>query len=215
MSLNDRGNGTDSAARPRDPESHSSAAALLLIDVINDLDFEGAEQMLPEAIKAAEAISALKARAKEAGIPIIYVNDNFGHWRSDFREVAHYCSTNGDRGRLLIDRLDPADDDYFVLKPKHSGFYNTTLETLLRHLGVRRLIMTGFSAHVCVLFTAGEAYMRDFSLYVPNDCVASPTSEQNEAALNYMERVLKVDVTPSSSLDLAALAGESSVDSLQ
>ena len=215
MSLNNRHNGTDTASKPRDPESHSSEAALLLIDVINDLDFEGADQMLPEAIKAAEAISNLKVRAKEAGIPIIYVNDNFGHWRSDFREVAHYCSTNGDYGSLLIDRLEPADDDYFVLKPKHSGFFNTTLETLLRHLGVHRLIMTGFSAHVCVLFTAGDAYMRDFSLYAPVDCVASPTPEQNEAALNYMENVLKVDVTPSTALDLETLAEESSVDSLR
>lgn len=196
----------DHDGMPLDPSSHEATTALLLIDVINDLDFEGSERMLPDALKAADAISALKSRAKASGIPVIYVNDNFGHWRSDFREVAHYCSTNGDYGRQLIERLAPDDDDFFVLKPKHSGFYNTTLETLLRHLGVRRLILTGFSAHVCVLFTAGDAYMRDFALYAPEDCTASPTPEENEAALAYMKRVLKVDLSPSAELDLDALA---------
>ena len=196
----------DSDGMPLDPSSHEATTALLLIDVINDLDFEGSERMLPDALKAADAISALKSRAKASGIPVIYVNDNFGHWRSDFREVAHYCSTNGDYGRQLIERLAPDDDDFFVLKPKHSGFYNTTLETLLRHLGVRRLILTGFSAHVCVLFTAGDAYMRDFALHAPEDCTASPTPEENEAALAYMKRVQKVDLTPSTELDLDALA---------
>ena len=202
----DRNGHERSGGVPRDASSHDATTALLLIDVINDLDFEGAERMLPDALKAADAISALKSRAKGAGIPVIYVNDNFGHWRSDFREVAHYCSTNGDYGRQLIERLAPDDDDFFVLKPKHSGFYNTTLETLLRHLGVRRLILTGFSAHVCVLFTAGDAYMRDFALYAPEDCTASPTTEENEAAMAYMKRVLKVDLTPSTELDVDALA---------
>ncbi len=204
--------GADGAAKPRDPQSHTADAALLLIDVINDLDFEGAEQMIPAALEAAEAIAALKVRAQDAQIPIIYVNDNFGHWRSDFREVAHYCSKNGEYGRMLIERLAPADDDYFVLKPKHSGFYNTTLETLLRHLGVRRLILTGFSAHVCVLYTAADAYMRDFVLNAPRDCIASPTREETEVALTYMERVQKVDLTPSTALDLEALAGASPMD---
>ncbi len=204
--MNHDRNGNDAAGKPRNPLSHSAGAALLLIDVINDLDFDGAEQMLPDALEAADAIAALKTRAKQANIPIIYVNDNFGHWRSDFREVAHYCSTNGDHGRLLLERLAPADDDYFVLKPKHSGFYNTTLETLLRHLGVRRLILTGFSAHVCVLFTAGDAYMRDFALHAPEDCTASPSPAENSVALAYMKRVLKVDLTPSTALDLEALA---------
>lgn len=197
--------GADAAGKPRNPKKHASPTALLVIDVINDLDFEGAERMLPDALKAADAITALKRRAKAASIPIIYVNDNFGHWRSDFREVANYCTTNGKYGRLLIDRLAPDDDDFFVLKPKHSGFYNTTLETLLRHLGVRRLILTGFSAHVCVLFTAGDAYMRDFELHAPEDCTASPSPEENAVALTYMRRVLKVDTTASAALDLEAL----------
>lgn len=193
------------ADRPKNPSQHSSSAALLLIDVINDLDFEGSEKMLPYALQAADRIADLKSRAKKIGMPVIYVNDNFGHWRSDFREVADYCSLEGKPGRKLVERLRPEDDDYFVLKPRHSGFYDTTLGTLLRHLGVRRLILTGFSGHICVLFTAADAYMRDFELYVPEDCTASPEPEHNDIALAYMKMALKVDPTPATALDLVEL----------
>jgi nicotinamidase-related amidase len=177
-----------------------------LIDVINDLDFEGSEKMLPYALEAADRIAELKARAKQIDIPVIYVNDNFGHWRSDFKEVADYCSREGKPGRKLVERLRPEDDDYFVLKPRHSGFYDTTLGTLLRHLGAHRLILTGFSGHMCVLLTAADAYMREFELYVPEDCTASPETEHNDIALAYMRMALKIDSTPSTTIDLDKLA---------
>lgn len=195
-----------SADRPKNPNQHSSNAALLLIDVINDLDFEGSEKMLPYALEAADRIAELKARAKQIDLPVIYVNDNFGHWRSDFREVADYCSLEGKPGRKLVERLRPEDDDYFVLKPRHSGFYDTTLGTLLRHLGAQRLILTGFSGHMCVLLTAADAYMREFELYVPEDCTASPEPEHNDIALAYMRMALKIDSTPSTAIDLEKLA---------
>ena len=199
------GIGPMNAGGPKNPVQHESNAALLLIDVINDLDFEGSESMLPYALQAADKIAALKSRAKRLDMPVIYVNDNFGHWRSDFREVADYCSLEGKPGRKLVERLRPEDDDYFVLKPRHSGFYDTPLGTLLRHLGVQRLILTGFSGHICVLFTAADAYMRDFELFVPEDCTASPAPDQNEIALAYMKSALKVDATPSDRLDLKEL----------
>lgn len=190
---------------PSSPDQNTSPTALLLIDVINDLDFPGSEHMLPAAVAAAERIRALKRRARSHGIPVIYVNDNFGHWRSDFHEITRFIREEGKHGGELVDRLHPDEDDYFVLKPRHSAFYNTTLETLLRHLDARRLILTGFSAHVCVLMSASDAYIRAYELFVPSDCTASPTARQNENALSYMAEVFDVDTQPSEELDLDRL----------
>ena len=145
---------------------------LLLIDVINDLEFDGGEALLAAALPMAERLAALKRRARAAGIPAIYVNDNFGRWRSDFRTLLNHCRRDGVRGRPVVERLLPESDDYFVLKPKHSGFFSTTLDTLLEYLRASTLILTGLTADNCVLFTASDAYLRDFQLVVPPDCVA-------------------------------------------
>lgn len=184
----------------------SSAAALVLVDVINDLEFEGGDELLRHAVPAAERIAALKARAREAGVPVIYANDNFGRWRSDFREVVEHCLRDDVRGRPVARLLRPDAEDYFVLKPKHSAFFATTLDTLLQYLGTRHMILAGIAGDVCVLFTASDAYMRDLHLHIPADCTASISEEENRRALAYMERVLGADTTPSAELDLEALA---------
>lgn len=185
-----------------------SPVALLLIDVINDLEWEGGEQMLEQVLTMAKHIAALARRAREAGIPIVYVNDNYGKWQSDFRQVVDHCLTDGVRGQPLAELLHPADDDYFVLKPKHSGFYSTTLDTLLDYLGAKTLILTGIAANNCVLFTASDAFMRDFNLVVPPDCVASADAETNRVAVEQMRTVLHADTTASAELDLEALKRE-------
>jgi nicotinamidase-related amidase len=184
--------------------------ALLLIDMINDLEFEGGENVAKAATVAAERIAALKAKAKERGIPVIYANDNFGKWRSDFREVVKHCLEDGVRGQRLAELLRPDREDYFVLKPKHSAFFETTLATLLEHLGARHLILTGITADICVLFTASDAYMRDYDVHVPADCVASLEDVDTRQALRYMQRVLHADVTASTELDLDAMMAEAS-----
>jgi nicotinamidase-related amidase len=180
-------------------------AALLLIDVINDLEFEGGERLIKHALPMAERLAALKQRAKEAGIPAIYVNDNFGKWRSDLRGLIRHCLDEDVRGKPIVERLRPDDDDYFVLKPKHSAFFSTTLETLLSYLNARNLIITGIAGNICVLFSANDAYMRDFDLFIPEDCVASNEAEENRLALEQMQKVLKADITPSTKLNLGDL----------
>jgi len=184
-----------------------SEAVLLLIDVINDFDFEEGEQLLKLALPVGKNIAELKKRAKAAGIPSIYVNDNFGRWQSDFKKIVAHCSREDAKGKSFVKLLLPDDDDYFVLKPKHSGFYSTTLELLLTHLGAKNLILTGIAGNNCVLFTANDAYMRDFKLFIPADCVVSNTEEENQHALEQMETVLKADVTVASKLNLNALSG--------
>jgi len=143
----------------------------------------------------------LKRRAQEAGIPVIYVNDNFGRWKSDFRHTVNHCAQHG-RGRDVVKLLRPEKSDYFVLKPKHSGFFSTTLETLLRYLETQTLILTGIAGNFCVLFTANDAYMRDFNLFVPSDCTVSNTKKENESALGLMKKFLKADTRLSSGIAL-------------
>jgi nicotinamidase-related amidase len=179
--------------------------ALLLIDVINDLEFDGGEALLTQALPMAAQLALLKRRAKQAGIPAVYVNDNFGRWQSDFAKLLAHCLHDGVRGQPLAKRLRPEPDDYFVLKPKHSGFYSTTLDLLLRALKVTTLLLTGLTGDICVLFTANDAYMRDYHLVVPADCVASVDPTENQHALSHMQRVLKADIRPSTALDLHAL----------
>lgn len=191
----------------KNPDLHGSAPdkseiALLLIDVINDLDFPEANQLLRYARPMARKLLRLKERAKKAGIPVIYVNDNFGRRQSDFRRQVQHCLRESSRGHEIVSLLRPEEDDYFVLKPKHSGFFSTTLETLLRYLGSHTLIITGIAGNFCVLFTANDAYMRDYGLIIPSDCTASNSAEENREALALMRKFLKADTRPSAKLRL-------------
>ncbi|MEY2545814.1 MAG: hypothetical protein QOG48_931 [Verrucomicrobiota bacterium] len=178
-----------------------SKTALLIVDVINDLDFPEAKQLMRYAPTMARKLAKLKARAKRAGIPCVYVNDNFGRWRSDLRSLVEHCRKG--KAKEIVDLLRPEQDDYFVLKPKHSGFFSSTLETLLRYLGAERLIITGIAGNYCVLFTANDAYMRDYKLIVPSDCTVSNTARENRAALKLMKNYLKAEVKPSPKLKLS------------
>jgi nicotinamidase-related amidase len=183
----------------------TSPTALLLVDVINDMEFETGNRLLEHALPAARRLAALARRARDLGIPVIYANDNFGRWRSDFSEVVRHCLEDGVRGEPIARLLQPEPDDYFVLKPKHSAFYETTLELLLRYLEVDRVILGGFSGDICVLFTAGDAHMRDLHLHIPEDCVASANPRENARILAYMKRNLDAQTTPSGEIDLEAL----------
>jgi nicotinamidase-related amidase len=182
-----------------------SSVALLLIDVINDLEFGGGEELLRHALPMSKNLAELKRRAKEAGVPVIYVNDNFGKWQSDFKRILEHVLEDDVRGRPLAERLRPAEDDYFVLKPKHSGFFSTTLDILLDYLQAKTLVLTGLTGDICVLFTAHDAYMRDFNLVIPADCVASNDPRENEHTLRKMADLMDADIRPSAEVDFEAL----------
>jgi len=182
-----------------------SAVALLIIDCINDLEFPEGDQLLRYALPMARQIRSLKERARSAKVPVIYVNDNFGRWQSNFNNQVEHCLNDGVRGQPIVELLTPDVDDYFVLKPKHSGFYSTALDVLLEYLAVRTVILTGVAGNICVLFTANDAYLRDYHLVVPADCVASNTEQENRTALDEMAKVLKADTRGSTELDLAKL----------
>jgi nicotinamidase-related amidase len=187
-----------------------SEVAVLLIDVINDLEFPEGDQLLEFAVPMSDRISALCEQARVRSVPVIYVNDNFGRWRSDFHSLVEHCLQDDVRGRGIAGQLRPKSADYFVLKPKHSGFHATPLQILLEHLGARTLILAGMATNICVLFTANDAYQRDYRLIVPEDCSAANTLELHRQALQQMKTVLKAEIGRSSEIDWEQLAQGSS-----
>ena len=178
----------------------TSAVALLLIDVINDLEFPEGRALLRHALPMARRLARLKQQAKQRGAAVIYVNDNFGRWRSDFKSQVEHCLHDGVTGRQIVELLKPAADDYFVLKPAHSGFFSTTLDLLLKHLQATTVVLTGLATNICVLFTANDAYLRGYQIVVPRDCVAANSERLTKDALIQMQAVLKANISTSRSL---------------
>jgi nicotinamidase-related amidase len=187
---------------------HECAVALLLIDVINDLEFEDGDKLSAAAVPAAGNIARLKLKAKIKGVPCVYVNDNFGQWQSDFKHLISSCVRAGVRGAQIAKQLVPQQDDYFVLKPRHSGFFQTPLDLLLRDLHARKLILCGLTTDSCVLFTANDAYLRGFEILVPSDCSASMTSSRHTTALGQMRRTLKASTIESTRIDFKKLLNQ-------
>ncbi len=153
----------------------------------------------------APRLAALVRRARTARIPVIYVNDNFGRWQSDWHKVIDHCLAPGAPGRRVVELLRPEESDYFVLKPKHSGFFSTTLDLLLLHIGVQTVLLAGLAADICILFTANDAYMRGYGVVVPRDCVAANTRRKTEFTLAQIRDVLKGRTPASRSLTVPVL----------
>jgi nicotinamidase-related amidase len=177
-------------------------SALVILDMITDMDFADASALQLHAAEVATKILKLRDAADKAGLPVIYVNDNFGEWHSErYRLVERALAGGG--GREFVAKLAPRDGDYFIIKPQFSGFYATNLPVLLPKLGVDRLVLTGMAADICVLFTAADAHMRDYELWVPEDAVAAQTSERRRWALEIMKHSMGAEVRPTNRLSLA------------
>lgn len=176
---------------PQLPALPRARTVLLLVDLINPLDFDGAERLAAPALQAAAAVAALKRDAAERGVPAIYVNDNFGHWRSDFRGLVAVCRRAGGAAAVLARLIAPRAADFTVLKPRHSGFHATPLRLLLERMGARRLVVAGLATDLCVQCTATDAFQLGFGLWVPADCSAAETPQRHAAALAWMARALK------------------------
>ena len=184
---------------------HECAVALLLIDVINDLEFDGGEVLAKAALPMARNIARLKQEAKKWGVPCLYVNDNFGQWQSDFKHLVTRCAQDNVRGAPISRELAPEPDDYFVLKPRHSGFFQTPLDLLLRDLHAKKLILCGLATDSCVLFTANDGYLRSFEILVPEDCSAAVSKSRHLSALGQMRRTVKACTAVSVQIDFEQL----------
>jgi nicotinamidase-related amidase len=176
--------------------------ALLIVDVINLFDFPRGAALARRALLPARRIRRLRDRAHARGVPVIYVNDNWGRWRSDFKSIVADCSRTDRPGAPIAELLTPTARDFFVLKPHLSGFHETPLDTLLQGGGVRTVVIVGFAADNCVFFTAVEAHMRDYNVAVPSDCCASEVDEERRHALAKMRKFLDADTSASRHLRL-------------
>ncbi len=172
--------------------------AMLVLDMFSDFQFEDGPRLARLAVPVAQRIRALKAPLTGQGVPCIYVNDNLGRWRSDFQGVVRRAE--GSLGTAVAHLLQPGEQDYCLLKPKHSGFFGTPLETVLETLGARTLILTGTTTPQCILFTATDAYVREYRLVVPSDCVTALTRKQQQLALYFLDSVLGARVCRSGSI---------------
>ncbi|MGN6621588.1 MAG: cysteine hydrolase family protein [Sphingomonas sp.] len=189
---------------PRAPGS----AALVLLDILNPLDFPGASALRDAAVGLVDPLLRLRDIADGVGVPVVYVNDNHGAWHAE--RSALVDAVRDSPGAILATMLAPRDHDFFVIKPQFSGFYATTLSALLPRLGVDRLILTGIAADICVLFTAADAHMREYKLWVPRDAVAGEDADRTHWALGIMKKAMGAETRPTDTLSLAAwLAGQS------
>ena len=176
----------------------NSKSALVIIDFVTDFDFEDGEMLFKHARPAAKRLSQLKQRANKAKVPIIYINDNYGKWQTDFEHQAKDIEEYSPKGRQIIELLRPEKDDYYVLKPQRSGFYETPLAVLLEALGVSKLVISGLTTDICVLFTAHDAYMRGFEITIASDCCAAVKPAHHRTALELMKRVAEAAIMPAS-----------------
>lgn len=172
-----------------------SRKVLLLVDFINPLTFDGAEDIADAAVEAARATARLKRAFHAQGACVIYVNDNFGQWRSDVGTLRRECQRAGGAAAELARLLAPSKPDLLILKPRHSGFYATPLDLLLEQLGAKELVITGLATDYCVKCTAMDAYVRGYRVVVPEDCTAAESPARKREALAWMKEVLKARVT--------------------
>lgn len=183
------------------PAPVKANTAILVLDMISDFDFEDGDKLYRKALKAAENLSDLRTRAKKAGVPVIFVNDNFGKWNEDFAAYAESVRTSSEKGRKIIEMIGPEDGDYHILKPQRSAFYATPLGVLLLTLNVSNLILTGVTTDICVLFTAHDAYMRGYQMQIPSDCTAAIKESHHKNALEFLKRVIDADVRAGKEID--------------
>lgn len=183
------------------PAPVKANTAILVLDMISDFDFEDGDKLYRKALKAAEKLSDLKSRAKSAGVPVIFVNDNFGKWNEDFAAYAESVRTTSAKGRRIIEMIGPESGDYHILKPQRSAFYATPLGVLLLTLNVSNLILTGVTTDICVLFTAHDAYMRGYQMQIPSDCTAAIKESHHKNALEFLKRVIDADVRAGKEID--------------
>ena len=176
------------------------ASALVVIDMLSTYDFPDAEKLVPSAADVVPNISSLIARAQDEDVPIIYVNDNSGDWNSSADELLD-AGLKGEHPEL-VEPLRPPEDASFVIKAKHTIFYGTPLEHLLKTEEIDRLVLTGQVTEQCVLYSALDAYVRDIEVAVPPDASAFIHRDLHEAALKMMETNMDADVSPTADVTL-------------
>jgi nicotinamidase-related amidase len=186
---------------------HRSPVVLLLVDVVNHFEFPDGGAILKNALQIAPRLARLKERARDSNIPVVYVNDNFGQWRSDAGKLLAHCLRTDCAGKPFVEAIQPDEQDYCVLKPMHSGFFQTPLDLLLRHLGASSIILAGIATNSCILCTAHDANMREFKVTVVSDCWAARSAREHNEAIENLREMADARVVTLSALRLRTSKG--------
>jgi nicotinamidase-related amidase len=169
-------------------------SALIVVDMLNEYDHEDAEALVVNVRAALPAMQGLVERAADEETPIIYVNDNYGDWSAGRPEIVERAI--GGSARDLVEPIAPGEGTWFISKARHSIFYETQLEYLLREQEIDRVVLIGQVTEQCILYSALDAYVRHFGVAVPHDAVAGIHEDLADAALRMMERNMRADVVP-------------------
>ncbi len=172
--------------------------ALLIIDMVNDFVLPGAPLEVPETRRIVPVIVREIEIARAAGRPVIFVCDAHAPDDKEFSKFgwpAH--AVKGTKGAEIITELTPEKGDVVIHKTTYSGFFGTDLDRTLKLLGVGSLRLTGDVTHICILFTASDAVLRDYTVSLVEDGIAGISREDHEAAIRIMKNVLNVAVVPS------------------
>jgi nicotinamidase-related amidase len=183
-------------------------SALIVIDMLNAYEHDDAEPLTRSVERALPQMRALIERAQREDVLTIYVNDNFGAWNSDRDELVRTALAG--RFPHLVEPLTPSEDTLFVIKARHSIFFQTPLEYLLAQEDVERIVLIGQVTEQCILYSALDAYIRHLSVVVPNDAVAHIHADLAEPALRMMEVNMAAEVCPADECRLERRASTSS-----
>lgn len=183
--------------RRREPDGEQGGkTALLVVDMLNPYEHEDSEQLAEHVAAVLPGVETLLEGAATAEVPVIYVNDNFGDWNSSAEELAERAKAGAHPD--LVEPVLPSEDASFVIKARHSTFYETPLEYLLDQMDVARLVLAGQVTEQCILYSALDAYVRHFRVTIPTDAVAAIHDHLAEAALELMERNMRAELRPAS-----------------
>jgi nicotinamidase-related amidase len=169
-----------------------SRTALVVVDMLNPYDHEDAGELADNVARTIEPMRALIERAGKNGVEVVYVNDNYGDWNSSQEELAQRA-LDGERSDL-VEAILPPEGASFVIKARHSIFFETPLEYLLRQKEIERVVLVGQVTEQCILYSALDAYVRHLEVAIPRDAVAHIHEDLADAALTMMERNMSAEV---------------------
>jgi nicotinamidase-related amidase len=175
--------------------------ALVVVDMLNSYEHDDAEPLIRSVREVLPRIASLIERARSEGVEVIYVNDNYGAWNQGRSELVDRVSAGPHRD--LVEPIVPDEETDFVVKARHSIFYETPLEYLLRTAEIERIVLVGQVTEQCILYSALDAYIRHFEVVVPPDAVAAIHPDLHEAALKMMQVNMDAELTPSEDVRFA------------
>jgi nicotinamidase-related amidase len=179
------------------PSLRNQGEILLIVDMISDFEFEDGDKLFSHTLSILEPLHQLKSSMQARGSQTVYINDELGQGGSSLSKDLLSLRRRSERAARVLDHLTPDSGDHWVVKPQRSGFYATGLGSLLLSLNVSSVVVAGVTTDICVFFTAHDAYMRGYPVWVPSDCTAAVETSHKEEALRFLSRVSEADTTSS------------------